>query len=86
MDEFKNNRESKLGELKVWEGDSNEFTPGMCMAQILRCQADIAKKKAELNKQTSAFKTLQREGQTAELELRESSPYWVLLKLCVALT
>ena len=49
MDEFKNNREGKLDELKK----------------------DIARKRADLTKQTTAVKAMQREVQTSELELEQ---------------
>lgn len=49
MNEFKNNREGKLDELKK----------------------DISKKKADLAKQTTAVKSVQKEMQTVELELEQ---------------
>ena len=49
MNEFKNNRESKLEQLKK----------------------EIAKKKADLAKQTTAVKAMQKEVQTSELELEQ---------------
>jgi structural maintenance of chromosome 2 len=65
MDDFKNNKDSKLKEIKV-----------SCLAHEsgqADHQADIVSKKKELGKQTTQVKTRQKEIQTIELELRKSA-------------
>ena len=69
MDDFKNNKDSKLKEIKV-------RTDPKRSGQLLRRadqQADIASKKKELAKQTMQVKARQKEVQTSELEIREST-------------
>jgi len=63
MDDFKNNKDSKLKEIKV-----NSTAKVM---SVTDSQTDIANKKKELGKQTTQVKTRQKEIQTIELELRK---------------
>lgn len=66
IDEFKNNKEGKIDELKV----STLAISYSC--QILtRIQAEIKKLKTTLQKQSVQVKTEQKELQTARLELGE---------------
>lgn len=63
MNEFKNNRESKLNDLKASQ------ILNVCLTISHACeQADITKRKAVLSKETASMKTLQREHSTAVLE------------------
>ncbi|KAK4705538.1 structural maintenance of chromosome 2, partial [Phenoliferia sp. Uapishka_3] len=72
MDEFKNNRGAKLDQIKVRNSDSRPFVRDRRIdSATLYPQAEITKKKAEITKQTAGVKTLQREVQTAELELEQ---------------
>lgn len=68
MDDFKNNKDSKLKEIKVSYCSLRRSAPA-------QDQADIANKKKELGKQTTQVKTRQKEVQTVELELRMSPDY-----------
>jgi structural maintenance of chromosome 2 len=64
MDDFKNNKDSKLKEIKV------SWVTRHCAGKA-DLQTDIANKKKELGKQTTQVKTRQKEIQTIELELRK---------------
>lgn len=68
MDEFKNNKEGKTGELKVRSSllarPLSSNTTGVSFTQ-----ASIQKQKAALQKQAVSLKTQQKEMQTAMLEL-----------------
>jgi structural maintenance of chromosome 2 len=66
MDDFKNNKDSKLKEIKV------SWVTRHCAGKA-DLQTDIANKKKELGKQTTQVKTRQKEIQTIELELRKLS-------------
>lgn len=68
MADFKNNKDSKLKEIKV----SSAVRP--IGVELTARQADIASKKKELGKQTLQVKTRQKEVQTAELEIRKCKP------------
>lgn len=63
MADFKNNKDSKLTELRVSTAESSQAHADD--------QATIATKKKELQKRTTELKTRQKEAQTAELELGE---------------
>lgn len=67
MADFKNNKDSKLNEIKVCH---LSFSRRMELMNFP--QADIVNKKKSLGKQTLQVKTNQKAVQTAELELRES--------------
>jgi len=62
MNDFKNNKDSKLKEIKV--GSSAECA-------LADDQADIAKRKKEVGVRTLEVKSRQKASQTAELELRK---------------
>ncbi|KAJ6577315.1 condensin complex subunit SMC2 [Mycena capillaripes] len=66
MDEFKNNKDGKIDELKVvFSG----FPPIPALDNLV--QADISKQKAALQKHSVVVKTQQKEQQTAALELEQ---------------
>ena len=62
MNDFKNNKDSKLKEIKVG------FSAECALADD---QADIAKRKKEVGVRTLEVKSRQKASQTAELELRK---------------
>lgn len=71
MAEFKNDRGSKLDEIKVGHRKHGVAQRIDADTLFFLTQAKIKKKKAEVSKQSTAVKTLQREVSTLELELGE---------------
>lgn len=75
MDEFKNNKEGKIDELKVCSTIPNSCSLSLLLMRGTACpppnyiQAGILKKKAVLQKHAVVVKTQQKEAQTAALEL-----------------
>jgi structural maintenance of chromosome 2 len=67
MGEFKNNKEGKIEELKVWRLADTLINPTF---NVL-LQATIKKQKAALQKESVTVKTHQKDVQTAKLELGE---------------
>lgn len=77
MADFKNNKDSKLNEIKVSlnldphvMGDGDRSPAGSAQWRLTGFQADIAKRKKEQGKRGIEVKSRQKEVQTAELELR----------------
>jgi structural maintenance of chromosome 2 len=66
MEEFKNNKEGKIEELKVSLSIFNSHPPLISLSQ-----ANISKQKAALQKHAVVLKTEHKELQTAALELGE---------------
>jgi structural maintenance of chromosome 2 len=72
MDEFKNNKDGKIEELKVSRRDRILFwflSKTVILMNYIARQADILKQKTALQKQSVVVKTQQKELQTATLEL-----------------
>lgn len=69
IDEFKNNKEGKIDELKVFTLKASYSC--RLLIRIYSVQAEIKKLKTTLQKQSVQVKTEQKELQTARLELGE---------------